>query len=454
MSRYYDKIMKKSIVLIGLAALVVHVFLLSGLRFTAWPEMLSYPYLRNNGFLLYKDMIHPYPPVLTMALSIIYKLFGYKLIVLKVFTWLIILVNDVLIFLIVKKMVNSERWAVISVIFYVLIQPFLEGNQLWFDLAIVPFILLSTYCILQKKFFWSGLFLGVAILTKQTVGLYLVFGILYIAYRERNFKKVLLFLLGPAVLFLVLLFRLITEGALSGFLNWTLIYPFTRWSKFPGYVQMVLTRRDIVILVLLVLPAILLILKLRRNFFREKSILLTTFCLLLSFVLVYPRFSFFHLQLGIAFCAIFYSVFLSKFKFSYILHLISYILLFWFICLPVLKSDWGKETRFWGNEDIKVAELIKNSTKPDDLIFLLGPHSGLYVLSGRLPPKPWADNFAWYLEIPGVQDEIIKRWEGKIPKVVFTNNIQEGNWYDLGTYRPKKIVDWIRNEKIQISVLK
>ena len=98
--------------------------------------------------------------------------------------------------------------------------------------------------------------------------------------------------------------------------------------------------------------------------------------------------------------------------------------------------------------------MIKNSTKPDDLIFLLGPHSGLYVLSGRLPPKPWADNFAWYLEIPGVQDEIIKRWEGKIPKVVFTNNIQEGNWYDLGTYRPKKIVDWIRNEKIQISVLK
>jgi len=194
--------MKKSIVIIVLAALVVHVFLLSGLRFTAWPEMLSYPYLRNNGFLLYKDMIHPYPPVLTMALSIIYKLFGYKLIVLKVFTWLIILVNDVLIFLIVKKMVNSERWAVISVIFYVLIQPFLEGNQLWFDLAIVPFILLSTYCILQKKFFWSGLFLGVAILTKQTVGLYLVFGILYIAYRERNFKKVLLFLLGRLFCFL------------------------------------------------------------------------------------------------------------------------------------------------------------------------------------------------------------------------------------------------------------
>lgn len=444
----------KKVYLLLLVLLGIHLFLLVNLKFTAWPEMLSYPYLRNNGYLLYKDMIHPYPPVLTMALSIVYKLFGYKLIVLKIFTWLIILVNDVLIFLIVKKMVNSERWAVISVIFYVLIQPFLEGNQLWFDLAIVPAILLSTYYILQKKYFWSGLFLGVAILTKQTAGLYLVFGILYIAFKEKNFKKLLDFVIGPIILFLVLVLRLTTEGALSGFFNWTLIYPFTWWSKFPGYVQMTLSRREIVILVLLVTPAILLVFKSGKSLFKEKSILLTTFYLLLSFVLVYPRFSFFHLQLSIAFCAILYGVFLSKLKFSYILHTAYCILLFVLICLPVLKTDWGEETRFWGSEDVKAAELIKNSTKPDDLIYLLGPHSGLYVLSGRLPPKPWVDNYGWYLEIPGVQEEIINRWETNKPEIVFTSNIQEGNWYNLGTYRPQKIVDWIKDENIQISVLK
>jgi hypothetical protein len=52
------------------------------------------------------------------------------------------------------------------------------------------------------------------------------------------------------------------------------------------------------------------------------------------------------------------------------------------------------------------------------------------------------------LEIPGVQEEIIKRWENNKPKIVFTNNVAEGNWYDLGTYRPQKIVDWIKKEKI------
>ncbi len=444
----------KKVYLLLLVLLGIHLFLLVNLKFTAWPEMLSYPYLRNNGYLLYKDMVHPYPPVLTMALSIIYKLFGYRLIVVKVFTWLIVLANDVLIFLIVKKMVNSERWAVISVLFYVLIQPFLEGNQLWFDLAIVPAILLSTYYILQKKYFWSGLFLGVAILTKQTAGLYLVFGILYIAFKEKNFKKLLEFIIGPIILFLILLLRLITEEAVSGFFNWVLIYPFVWWSKFPGYVQMVLTRREIAILTLLVIPVTLLIFKLKNNLFKDKNLVILISSILVSSILVYPRFSFFHLQLSIAFCAILYGVFLSKLKFSYILHTTYCILLFVLICLPVLKTDWKKETRFWGKEDLAVAKMITEATNPEDKIYLSGLHSGLYVLVERLPPKPWVDNYGWYLEIPDVQDEVIQKWSENKPKIVFTNTPQEGNWYDLGTYRPQKIVDWIKDENIQISVLK
>jgi len=408
--------------------------------------MLSYPYLRNNGYLLYKDMIHPYPPVLAMALSIVYKLFGYKLIALKVFTWLIILANDILIFLISKKLTKSFKFSVLSLAFYVTIQPFLEGNQLWFDLAIVPTVLFSTYYLLQKKYFWSGLFLGAAILTKQTAGLYLIFGMAYIACKEKNFKKVLEFVIGPIILFAILIVRLITEGAILGFFNWTLIYPLTLFSKFQGYVQMALSGHQWLILVLLVIPVIPVL------FIRKFSLI--TFYLLLSFIMIYPRFSFFHFQPGLAFIAIFYGVFLSRVRFFYMLHATYYILLFVLICLPVLKTDWQKEARFWGNEEIKTAGIISQKTNPKDLIYLLGPQSGLYVFSGRLPPKPWTDNYVWYLEIPGIQEGIIKMWKENKPEIVFTNNIQAGNWYDLGTYRPQKIVDWIRNEKIETSILK
>ena len=436
----------KKYYLVILILLGIHLFLLINLKFTAWPEMLSYPYLRNNGYLLYKDMIHPYPPVLAMALSIVYKLFGYKLIALKVFTWLIILANDILIFLISKKLTKSFKFSVLSLAFYVTIQPFLEGNQLWFDLAIVPTVLFSTYYLLQKKYFWSGLFLGAAILTKQTAGLYLIFGMAYIACKEKNFKKVLEFVIGPIILFAILIVRLITEGAILGFFNWTLIYPLTLFSKFQGYVQMALSGHQWLILVLLVIPVIPVL------FIRKFSLI--TFYLLLSFIMIYPRFSFFHFQPGLAFIAIFYGVFFSRVRFFYMLHATYYILLFVLICLPVLKTDWQKEARFWGNEEIKTAGIISQKTNPKDLIYLLGPQSGLYVFSGRLPPKPWTDNYIWYLEIPGIQEGIIKRWKGNKPEIVFTNNIQAGNWYDLGTYGPQKIVDWIRNEKIEISILK
>lgn len=446
----------KKVYLLILVLLGIHLFLLVNLKFTAWPEMLSYPYLRNNGYLLYKDMIHPYPPVLTMALSIIYKLFGYKLIVLKVFTWLIILVNDVLIFLVAKKISKKNIFALASLFLYVVAQPFLEGNQLWFDLAIVPTILLSTYCILQKKYFWSGLALGVAVLTKQTAGLFLIVNGLWLMVKYKDFKKLLIFLVGPVILFLVLVLRLITEGAVRGFFNWVLIYPFVWWSKFPGYVQMVLTNREIVIIGLLFLPLILLTIKLRKQLFKDNNLVLLVSSILVSSILVYPRFSFFHFQIALAFISIIFGLTISKFnqsKFFYPLCAIYFLLIAIFIVRPGFK-DWGKEARFWGKEEERIVKIINQKTNNNDLVYLSGLHSGLYALSNRLPPKPWTDNFMWYLEIPGAQEKIIREWQENKPKLIISTDPLAGNWYDLGTYRPQKIVDWIRNEKIEISILK
>jgi len=446
--------MKKYLLVIFLI-LVIHVILLINLRFTAWPEMLSYAFLRNNGFLLYKDMVHPYPPVLTMTLSIIYKLFGYKLMVLKAVTWLIILANDILVFLIVKKSTRRSLWAVVGLLFYVSAQPFLEGNQLWFDLAIVPAILFGTYFMLdflgqpsrKASAVAAGFAFGVAALTKQTAGLFLIVNGLWLMVKYRDVRKLLIFLTGPVILFLILGLRLISEGALKGFFNWTLIYPLKYWSHSPGYVQMALTRPQLLILILLSFPALYL-------FWRRKYSLIT-FYFLLSLVLVYPRFSFFHFQLGIAFAAILFTILLSSLKskrFVYVLCTI-YSVLAIVLARQTVAKDWQKEARFWGGGDIKAAELIKNSTKPDGLIYLLGPQSGLYVLSDRVPPKPWVDNFSWYWEIPSFQEEVILRWGQNKPQVVFTSAPQPGNWYDLGTYRPQKITDWIDKEKIDENSL-
>lgn len=404
--------------------------------------MVSFPFFSNNGYTMYKDMLHAYPPILTIFLSIIYNLFGYRLIVLKIVTWLIIIANDVLIFFIARKVTKSVRWSMISVLCYVLVQPFLEGNMLWYDLAIVPTILLATLAILDKKYFLAGLFFAFAALTKQNTALFLIFSAFYLVYIERNIKKLLFFLIGPFSIGVVFMVKLITESSLMDFFNWTLIYPARYWTNFPGYVQMDLSHRQLLVFISLCLPALFVFL--RRRYF------LLIIYFLLSCVLIYPRFSFFHFQAGIAFAAILFGQLLSRSKKRLLLPALLFIALFIVVSFPVFKTDWRKESRFWGKEEIKTAQLISNSTKSDDLIYLLGPQSALYVFANRLPPKPWADNYSWFFEIPGVQEEIIKRWDTNKPKAVFTTNIQEGNWYDLGTYRPQKIVGWIEKEKIEI----
>lgn len=429
------------------ALLLVHLFLLVNLQFTAWPEMMSYAYLRNNGFLLYRDMIHPYPPILTMALSFAYKIFGYKLEVLKIISWSIILFNDVLIFLIAKKLTRKEKFAFLSLASYILLQPFLDGNQLWFDLAIVPPILLATYYMLQNRnsgnVFLAGLFLGVAALTKQTAGLFLVISALWLVFSEKKVKNLFQFFLGPLFLGIPLLVRLVQENALIDFLNWVLIYPAKYFTKFPGYVQMSLSTRDLTILGLLLLPLIFFLFKLKRALTKDKNSGLLAMFLLVSLALVYPRFSFFHFQPALAFIIILFGYLLTKVKINCLLPIAYCLVISVVIALPVIRTDWQKEARFWGEKDIKLGELLFQRTTLGDKIFLLGPFSSLYVFSERVPPKRWTDNFGWYLETPGVQEEIIGRWKENSPRYIFWQLRKDGNWFDLGVYQPKKITSWI-----------
>ena len=87
------------LILIG----ILHLLTLSQLTFTAWPEMLSYPYLISKEFIPYKDFIMPYPPGLVFILSTVFNIFGFSLIVLKTFTWILILLIDLMIFLILRR---------------------------------------------------------------------------------------------------------------------------------------------------------------------------------------------------------------------------------------------------------------------------------------------------------------------------------------------------------------
>ncbi len=440
--------MKKYIPIILL--LSFHLFLLAQLRFTAWPEMLSYAYLKNHGFLLYKDMIHPYPPVLTLVLSYVYKAFGYDLIVLKTFSWAIILFSDLCVWLLAREITKKDTAAILSLAVYVFLQPVLEGNMLWFDIAIVPPLLLGAYMLLRGNLLLGGIFLSMAGFIKQTGGLFYLSVLCYLILTKAPGKQLKNYLIGPFIFGIPLLIRLMQESAVIGFWNWVVYYPAKFWSKFPGYVQMSVTPREILIIGLLIAPIVWL--SIRSIGKRDKNLIVLMLFTVLSLISVYPRFSFFHLQTTIALSAVLLGTVIAQNKKLLMFPVISLpliLVLMW----PQIKLEWGKEARFYGSEEIDFANKLSDISK-SDTVFLQGIQSGIYVFSNTLPPKPWGDNFGWYYEVPGIQEATLIRWEQNPPETIVWRTPNQGNQFDLGTYEPKKIVDWIQQNYFRETELR
>jgi len=79
---------------------------------------------------------------------------------------------------------------------------------------------------------------------------------------------------------------------------------------------------------------------------------------------------------------------------------------------------------------------------------------GNYMVTGEfLPVKPWAYNFPWYMELPGLQEKIIEALEkNKVIRVVFVPFKNEGK-YVPGSYVPKLIDQYIKaNYKIDKKI--
>lgn len=453
-------------------------FLLANLQFTAWPEMFVYPYLRNEGFLLYKDIIHPYPPLLSIILSAVYKIFGYDLKVLQVFSWTLILLSSFFVYLSARMFLKNEKITLIVLGIYVLLQPFLEGNMLWFDVAIVLPISIGSFFALRwinklgeekTNLFFSGFAFAMAGLIKQTAGIFPLLFLVYMLLNKSSLRSYLYFLLTPVFLLGLFLARIHQEGQIIEFWNWTLFYPLFHWSDFPGYVQLDPSYREVSVLFWICLPVLLLLL-LKTKIVFDKSFSLIFLFLVGGLLAIYPRFSFFHFQTALVFLVLIYGYALSRLKkpvqiftaFFFFIFLIPY------VYKPAFQREWKVETRFYTSQDKQLAALIREKIgdgqkvySKTNSVYFLGLPSQFYLMTNTIPPKPWTDNFGWYLEIPGVQEMVLSRWEDPLdnrpPDFIVWRQPSPGNWFDLGTYQPKKIVAWMENhytkkEEIQTGI--
>ena len=428
------------LILIGL-----HFFILMKLQFTAWPEMFSFPYMVNHGFLIYKDFHHAYQPLLTIILSFVYKTFGYKLLTLEIFTWLVILASDLLIFLISFKMLGKKLSSLIPMIIFITLQPFFEGNMLWFDLATLPFILASIYFLFDKKYFWSGIFIALAILVKQQIVIFLIGYFIYFWIKKINLRRFVKFTVGGLIPVTATLVIFFVNGALMDYFFWTLIFPLKYLPTIPGY-AIFPTTKQVLTLAFMISPLLLISKKADRT---SENIFLGIL-LVAAILSSLPRFSYFHLQpmIGI------YSIFISGFvlpKGRLFLLLIPFAIFLYIFKQNVMLLN--LPPRFYDAALQEFSDLVDQNVSKGQKLYLLGPNSLVYVLAGRIPAKPWIENYVWHFEVPGMQEKMLAGWKLDPPDVVVWSDSKPGNWFDIGTYEPREITDWIRKNYIRSKEL-
>uniref|UniRef100_A0A7C4TJA2 Glycosyltransferase RgtA/B/C/D-like domain-containing protein n=1 Tax=candidate division WWE3 bacterium TaxID=2053526 RepID=A0A7C4TJA2_UNCKA len=430
--------MKKNLFLILALALSAHLFLLVNLRFTPWPEMLFWPYLILKGWLPYKDIAIVHTPALLFDLTIFYKIFGVGLIQLKAYTWILILITDALVFWVAKKLWGYKE-AILALLFYIPFQLFYEGNGLWFDLALAPLALLIYFCLKQKKYLWVGICWGLAFLTKQTAFWFLVpIGLALVRdFRPKRIKSIAL---GTLIIFGVASAVFLALGIWRDFIRWAFEFGVWQLPRAQGQIHLPGLRQLLLSLLPFAILSPLIFEKGRKNL----NLVAWAFFGLLG---VYPRFELFHFQPALPFLAMGAGIVLARFtgkKSVLVLLGLGYLVLVYVL----VGKLWMKGTRFFEPEVLEVASYIKKNTDPGEEIYVINAWDSLYALSDTVPAiRPWIPHLSWYMELPGVQDEIVSDLTKNHPKLIVQGEYEETG---LGAYKPAKVTEFIsQNYKVK-----
>lgn len=444
----------------------LHLILLFLTKFTLWPEMVVYPYLLNNGFLLYQDLINPYPPLFTVFLSSFTSFFGYTPIAMRILTYMAIVAIDILIFNFSVQLFKNKKAAIANTLFFVIFSIPFGVNGLWFDLFQTPFILASIYYLVSEKkprnFLISFcLFLSAVAIKQQAIWMFPIF-VLYAFRYYRLFKKdfgqiVLQSFAAVAVFALANLGLVFLFGTYPEFISWAVIFPFFKAKDLPGYILLPTLTQVLLIVSLFAafVPAVIGTRGQRPE--TRRTIFGIYFSAALLLLFAYPRFDYFHLVPAIAVLSLLVS---ANFKGLTSRGLPQGQTLFLLFFIPVLifaakqyKVDFGFQTRFFEPEIIQTAKNLNSQTKSTDRLYMQNSPDQLLVLSSRLPLKPWADEFPWYLEYENTQDKVRKAFELSKPDFVVSHPYAQGAKFELGAYQPVMIASYVEKNYKVISKL-
>ena len=425
------KFLQRKYLFILLGVVLIHLYLLFKFKFTAWPEMLLWPYLALHGLLPYRDIAIAHTPHLIIDLTLFCNIFGVGIQQLKVYTWLIIVFTDLLLFWVVSKLWN-KKIAIITVAIYAFWQIFFDGNGLWFDLMLVPLSVFTFYLLEKKKYFWVGVFWVFMFFTKQTA----IWFLIPIIFSIKNWRE---FISGILITIITCVFGIWMWGVLPNFFEWAIHFGIFILPKSQGQIQL----PDIKNLLVSLLPFAIFVLYIIKNKTKSFNLILWT---LAGMAGAYPRFEFFHFQPALPFLAIASGLLFTDIdkknklvKVFITLYILGSIYLF----ANFFIRNWNEGTRFYEQDVVDVAAYVKNNTHEGDRIFVMNWWDNIYALTNTLPATdPWVPQLAWYQDLPGIQDKEVKDLANSKPKLILLYDYSESG---LASYKPQKVYDYVVN---------
>lgn len=391
--------------------IVVHSLLLTKLIFFPYPELFIYPYLTNNGLKPYSQILDQHFPGL-MFLPINFDNLGMNT-PQTARIWLIgsVLITQILLFFVARKILKSEKRALIVNLLYLFWQPFFEGWVLWID-SFLPVILLpSFYFLYSRRFFLAGFFLGIAIVFKQVLIPLALLLFVYLIWQKRNLKIAgffILGLLGPIGLMLIFLSWL---GVLSDFWYWAVIFNLTTFAEFGRGTVPTLAHFSRALLAFG--TAFVAILRMK-----EKEAQLLFIFLAGTLFGLSTRFDFVHFQPALPF-AVLATIFglggLGRLRRIGMVSGYGMILIWWLIIF--YKGHLGDRVISFDAEIYDISAKIKNYTSPKDKIFVFGAAPHLYQMTKTLPAGDvFVFQFPWFFQI--AQSRILEGIKKDKPNIV------------------------------------
>lgn len=333
----------------------------------------------SNGLIPYKDIFNSYTPAMMYLNAMIFRIFdgpGYHYFL--VFQYVLILMSSVFLYLICRKVDLDKLKSTFLGLFLFIAVLSSDGNYINLEVYILFCVLLSFWFLINKQFFWTGIFLALSFFCKQYGILnFLPFFLLVGLYHGFKKKHVINFVIGavlPLLAFLV--YFLLIE-------NVTFISLIKQLSG-SGYVQSIASTKSLFsilvgakVFFLLIVPLFFLKIKPFKN--KTDAVLILGILINLIPVAIQNFQHYYILTFPYIFVLIARNYKNLNWNF-FIVSNLSLILISSFLFLRILRY---KDVH---NEQIKVAKKYEASIPVGSEVFLWGEIRYLYILNNYHNP--------------------------------------------------------------------